>query len=728
MSDSPASKRAKLCSDDKEKEKNGNEKGDLSAVAQSAWEHYRNFVDSVEATQGMMGAEGGDLDELEELLNEILKPYMNKQIQPLASLDQLVQNKSLTIESLLPVLISVVYYHLADSAIAECLEFQEADKSDKSNNNNNNKDKQTLITQCQQLIEKSIHWYPQNAAMWSMAANFGRMLQVLRPSAICTWYQNAAECALQVQQVALPFLQQDDTDNNKLTKEWIELLLLNQVCAIDYVGDEEEEDDDHDHGKKENNEEDLTEKDEEDDNGYFSSSAVEATSRFMAAMLLSTVGKQKQALKQLEKFPITHRIHPNVWQPNANTNNNDSSVVVQYRAKDKGVLPQQLYDRICRVFAPKAGYWTESDYNHRGYYSYFRDMPETKQQDQFVVSNVIDDVIWNHLYPLVLKQQQQRRQQQQQQQQKQNQQSEEICGAEWWVHTRPVQANLGHNLHFDTDEALLLQEGEITHPIYSSVLYLTGGKAGGGATIVLDQTPNSEEIASKVWRCVPQDNTLLVFPGNLLHGVLPCPGIGADKGEPDDIEKKESINSDVISKAWTGVDHNNNTKDSIGTGEKNHRLTFLVGFWTRKVPEKMKKIRLYGPCGPLPPRPVQEPENKASKQSEKKNDTDDNEEDEMVHKWVDEIHQGYDEFKPQSAMDTVTSSLPCISPAWDRINNNTNNAETDPHKLLEIPKPIDHRFFVADPPQCFRDSLFERDEEDDDDDEVEMVEVVSEED
>ena len=77
--------------------------------------------------------------------------------------------------------------------------------------------------------------------------------------------------------------------------------------------------------------------------------------------------------------------------------------------------------------------------------------------------------------------------------------ADSIVGYEWWPHTRPVQANLGHNLHFDTDESLLAETGDITHPIVSSVLYLTGG-ADSGATIVFDQTPDSKDIAKHGWK------------------------------------------------------------------------------------------------------------------------------------------------------------------------------------------------------------------------------------
>ena len=118
-----------------------------------------------------------------------------------------------------------------------------------------------------------------------------------------------------------------------------------------------------------------------------------------------------------------------------------------------------------------------------------------------------------------------------------------ICGFEWWAHTRPIQANLGHNLHFDTDESMLDTEEKVTHPILSSILYLTGGSehVSSGATIILDETPDSTTVGNTCYLGIPKDNTFLVFPGNRLHGVLPCRGIQkqdngktADKDEQSD--------------------------------------------------------------------------------------------------------------------------------------------------------------------------------------------------
>ena len=54
---------------------------------------------------------------------------------------------------------------------------------------------------------------------------------------------------------------------------------------------------------------------------------------------------------------------------------------------------------------------------------------------------------------------------------------------------------------------------------------------------------------------------------------------------------------------------------------------------------------------------------------------------------------------------TITkSALPTISPAWEVMQLN----KGDP---LDIPRALDHRFFVNGAPKCFRDSLFEEGEE-----------------
>jgi hypothetical protein len=333
------------------------------------------------------------------------------------------------------------------------------------------------------------------------------------------------------------------------------------------------------------------------------------------------------------------------------------SVPVSFRSTEhnSGVLPPTLYKRLCDAFHPYSVYWKESNYDHRGYYSYFLDLSEEMKT---APRNVIEDVIVNHLLPLA----------------KRGLSAEagnRIVGAEWWCHHRSISANLGHNLHFDTDEALLAEEQNITHPVVSSVLYLTGGARGeqtaaspGGSTIVFDQTPDTKEIAPKMWASQARNNTYMIFPGNLLHGVLPCPG-------------------------------NESTGPGQGDTEPEHRLTFMVGFWTRRVPDNMKDRRLYGPCGPMPPA------------------TDE-------HTWVREITSGYEngsgshgKRSGEAYQDAIgTFELPCISPAWETLqpSKGENREGGGDEEFLQMPGTLDHRFFVRNAPQCFYDSLMNKDE------------------
>jgi hypothetical protein len=235
---------------------------------------------------------------------------------------------------------------------------------------------------------------------------------------------------------------------------------------------------------------------------------------------------------------------------------------------------------------------------------------------------------------------------------------------------------------------MLEQQGKVTHPVLSSVLYLTGGSANAGATIVFDETPDSKEVASKCWKGVPKDNSFLIFPGECLHGVLPCPGDGSNGTTDDD----HSNTKELVYDCWKTDDTEKDDED-----EQPHRLTFMVGFWTRNVPATMKKRELYGPCGPLPPRGT---------------------------KWVDEMSDGYDDNgsamqknpNGASAEDMVALPLPSVSPAWEQIDSDVKtrkdhddegDGEDSYDPPLKIPPSIDHRFFVQNAPACFRESLFE---------------------
>ncbi len=609
------------------------------ALLDEVWQHFRDYLDSCDDDGN------GDIDELQEILGLI------GEIDPMRDLASLNSRKAL-----LPVLVSVAHGNLADWFLSQFLESKDA----------------TLELKIQEHFVECLRLFPFYASMWSILANACRM-QIISATTddttrIAAAYEKAAECATAVRTHAINLLEdQDQTD--ELLSEWMELLLLNQVTGVEWRTDDSGDGED-----ANEDEESSIDKEQTENDGYWTQSEVESTTRFMAAMILSTLGFHDVAKDHLKYFAVTHRLHPNLWNGiNAKIDDSSSSEVVVYGKEKGNVLPEILYERLCTVFAPEAPYWNESGYNNRGYYSYFMDINELQEP-----SNLIEDVIVRHLLPLAKCELA-----------KHNQQDEHICGAEWWVHTRPIQANLGHNLHFDTDEAILSEDKEVTHPILSSVLYLTGGCQGGGATIVLDQTPDSKEVAPFAWKNEPRDNSFLLFPGNRLHGVLPCAG----KSSP--LDNTVRFTSDV--------DTSDLFSRAKQASEPKNRLTFMVGFWTRKVPDRMKERKLYGPCGIIPPATEE-------------------------HSWVHQLSEGYDGKSSSNSeieRSAIASPVPTISPAWESLPPVSNEVIALP------PRGIDHRFFVKDPPKCFYDSLFEPDEydsvnDDEDDDEEMWTPIASE--
>lgn len=140
---------------------------------------------------------------------------------------------------------------------------------------------------------------------------------------------------------------------------------------------------------------------------------------------------------------------------------------------------------------------------------------------------MVEDVIVNHLVPIAESVLKDRSYCCLSKQNKgKGEREQKFVGAEWWTHTRHMGANLRHQLHFDTYEGLLKAEEAISHPLVSSVQYLTGGGVssgddeeegnggGGGAgrTVVFDQTPDTSSegkvtTATMAWISHPRNNT-----------------------------------------------------------------------------------------------------------------------------------------------------------------------------------------------------------------------------
>ncbi|MGK3737777.1 MAG: hypothetical protein ACI8RD_003680 [Bacillariaceae sp.] len=712
----PPPKRPKIDEDEDEDDDDDGTTG-MEEIVDTVWKHYRNFLDSLdggeeddEEDDEEGGDNDGDIDEIQELI-EISKSHTSKPDPDTCTSSSAWKSRT----ELLPILLSVGYHHLADRAIAQYLMMQQQQQQFSTS------DIDTAVENAQNLVVESLEWYPGNASTWSMGANFGRMSQSLSLLSTRKWYEKAVETSTMLRHQTLQALEDDSVPED--VKEWIELLILNEIVGTQYEDNEEEEDDDDDENEinkdeVKNNENDIDKEDEDDSPGRYSSSAVESTARFMCAMLWSMEGRHDRSLDHLRGFQFTHRLHPNVWKigktPPHATQVADIEHPLAFQPPG-GILPSHLYDAITKLFAPDAAYWIESDYATRGYYSFFHEYDSANAEQQ--PCNLLEEIIINHLLP--------RAQQclvnmtetniiinnnNNSYEKSDPSDSTTICGFEWWTHTRPIQANLGHNLHFDTDESMLDQEGKLTHPVLSSVLYLTGGEkddlsdsqvkeSPAGATIILDQTPDSETVGETCWQGIPKDNTLLLFPGNLLHGVLPCPGDRNQEIKYNPEEKKSAKIDTLIHDLKNGKRNNSVASPSSCTGHPPHRLTFMVGFWTRNVPAAMKQRNIYGPCGPLPP-----PTEKNT--------------------WVHETMDGYNkhEATDKDTTERIVAEkfmsptiLPSVSPAWECIqskkgdnqNEDENESENENDPDLIIPQGVDHRYFVRDAPHCFRRSLFE---------------------
>ena len=89
----------------------------------------------------------------------------------------------------------------------------------------------------------------------------------------------------------------------------------------------------------------------------------------------------------------------------------------------------------------------------------------------------------------------------------------EFIGAEWWF--RATATDTGFPFHFDRDEGI---RGSIVSPGLATILYLSNA---GGPTVILDATPSRAAAPKAGIGVHPRPGRFAMFPGTLLHGVLP---------------------------------------------------------------------------------------------------------------------------------------------------------------------------------------------------------------
>jgi hypothetical protein len=116
-----------------------------------------------------------------------------------------------------------------------------------------------------------------------------------------------------------------------------------------------------------------------------------------------------------------------------------------------------------------------------------------------------------------------------------------LAGVEWWVRLACLDEE--PDPHFDKDENRWEQtgdgefEGEMVHPLYSSILYL-GDE--GGATVIVDQRAITEGVKivaleppledtehCRAHVVLPEPNKFVIFPGWARHWVMAAEGEGS---------------------------------------------------------------------------------------------------------------------------------------------------------------------------------------------------------
>ena len=88
----------------------------------------------------------------------------------------------------------------------------------------------------------------------------------------------------------------------------------------------------------------------------------------------------------------------------------------------------------------------------------------------------------------------------------------------------------GLAFHFDKDEYLLKEQGQMVFPAVSSILFLSGSQEGPiqAPTVITDQRFDQDagcpvpENPTKSTLAFPVENSYCIFDGQLGHGVLDC--------------------------------------------------------------------------------------------------------------------------------------------------------------------------------------------------------------
>ena len=250
-------------------------------------------------------------------------------------------------------------------------------------------------------------------------------------------------------------------------------------------------------------------------------------------ILLLQEGHWDEAAGILEQLNYTHCLGRSIINYDVNQNNNFSVATTSQNGRNtckndnivhlyKNVLTNELLGKFKTAFHKNSPFWHEHKYP-RSYFSYshllIKDGNKPNSSNNLIeqLARYVQNII-SVKFPKV----------------------RNAKVVEWWAHRRPHCH--AHQMHFDSDN-----EGagsEIRNPIASTILYLS--PAGiGGPTLVTTQTLHSKTLGKNGWLIFPNENSLGVFDGRYLHGVIPGKGF---------VEHTKAI-------------------------EDNRRITLMLAFW-----------------------------------------------------------------------------------------------------------------------------------------------------
>ena len=398
-------------------------------------------------------------------------------------------------------------------------------------------------------------------------------------------------------------------------------------------------------------------------------------STYMCALLYHQAQDFGAAVPYLRRFAgVRLRLSPAVWQLAANRPQpppKASDVVVPASTHPNpsdprsvrrfdGAVPPELLERLQLSFAIDSPFWKETGYAARGYFSFWYDVRRAP-------TNAVE-ALARHLLHLTGS-------------------SDDIVGCEWWVHTRPEGRSIGHQMHFDTEESSLA-EGEILHPVVSTVTYINGSATGGDPTVVLQQRVHDDK-ASSVSVSHPVIGSTLFFPGDLLHCVVPTTPLESTKACA---APSVAVPSKKRGRAAAGLDTTSHSLSQLTPSSASpQRVTLMMGFWTCAVNARCPRP-LYGACGPTPraTRHVTWPENLAWPRDERESRA---------------LHER--DRQTQKDPEAIFRTTPCRQvPAvegspWQRIpegrgaTQGGSETEGSYYTALPLPEARNQRFFVS---------------------------------